>query len=132
MQQQATVRTTTSGTANDVSSTLIATLTPAATSSKILVTVQTVCESPTYGWAAYLYRDIGGAGYTNVDGTERFLEVAGVAKQANGTIITYLDSPNTTSEVSYRPYFSITGGGTLQVGYGVDTIQAIQAMEITA
>ena len=127
-----TARTTTSSSAVDVSTTLIAQITPAATSSKILVTVQTVCESPTYGWAAYLYKDVGGGGYANVDGTERFLEVAGVAKQASGVIISYLDSPSTTSQVSYRPYFSITGGGTLTVGYGSDTISTIQAMEITA
>jgi len=127
-----TTRTTTSGTLNDMSSTLIGVITPAATSSKILVMVTSTLESPTYGWGGWLYRDIGGAGYSAIGGN-RSLEVAGVAKQATGTVMCYLDSPSTTSECSYRPYFSISGGGTLTLQYGGNqTYGTITTMEILA
>ena len=127
-----TTRTTTSATLNDMSSSLIGVITPSATSSKILVMVSSELESPTYGWGATLYRDIGGAGYSQIGGAY-FLEVAGVAKQASGTFICYLDSPSTTSQCSYRPYFRVTGGGTLSLQYGGNqTMGTIITMEVLA
>ena len=127
-----TTRTTTSATINDASTGLIGVITPVATSSKILVMVTSTLQSPTYGWGAWLYRDIAGAGYAEIGGNYH-LEVAGVAKQATGTVICYLDSPSTTSESSYRPYFRVTGGGTLSIQYGGNqTLGTITTMEVLA
>jgi|3_EtaG_2_1085321.scaffolds.fasta_scaffold37090_2 hypothetical protein len=127
-----TTRTTTSGSLNDMSSTLIGVITPVATTSKILVMVTSTLQSPTYGWGGWLYRDIAGGGYEEVGGNYA-LEVAGVAKQATGTVMCYLDSPSTTSECSYQPYFSITGSGTLTLQYGGNqTYGTITTMEILA
>ena len=59
-------RTTTSSTLNDMSSNLIAQITPSATNSKILVMCGVNMQSSTYSWYLSLYRDIGGAGYNNL------------------------------------------------------------------
>ena len=106
-----TSRTTTSGSYVDMSSTLSASITPAATSSKILVMCSMNMQSPTYSWTVGLYRDIGSAGYSQIG--QDFIEVEGVQKGAAGTLISYLDSPSTTSACTYKPYFKISGSGTL-------------------
>ena len=133
MAEDKTARTTTSATLNDMSSTLIAQITPSATNSKILVTCCTSMQSTTYSWYGSLYRDIGGAGYGNLTDAgsyNAFVEVEGAAKHCY-VVMHYLDSPSTTSECSYRPYFGITGSGTLNLNRS--TVHGtISAMEILA
>ena len=126
-------RTTTSSTLNDMSSNLIAQITPSATNSKILVMCGVNMQSSTYSWYLSLYRDIGGAGYNNltdVGSYDAFAEVAGAAKNVHVTMV-YLDSPSTTSQVSYRPYGGITGSGTLNLNHST-TLGTITAMEVLA
>jgi hypothetical protein len=91
-------------------------ITPAATSSKILVQVN--MQVQLYSSSATLargnlriYRDIGGAGYSAVYPLTDVLNVGGTYNNSAIEISTYqrvplifLDSPNTTSAVNYKVY----------------------------
>jgi hypothetical protein len=127
------LRTTTSSTLNDMSTALIAAITPSASDSKILVTCSVNMQSSTHSWYLSLYRDIGGAGYNNltdVGSYDAFAETPGAAKGLHVTMH-FLDSPCTTSECSYRPYGGITGGTTLNLNAST-TLGTITAMEVLA
>jgi len=91
-------------------------ITPAATSSKILVQVN--MQVQLYSSSATLargnlriYRDIGGAGYSAVYPLTDVINVGGTYNNSAIEIATFqrvplifLDSPNTTSAVSYKVY----------------------------
>ena len=133
MAEDKTARTTTSASLVDMSSTLIGVITPAASSSKILVTCCVSMATPTYSWGVSLFRDIGGAGYGNLSDAglyNAFAEVEGAAKNVYVTMH-YLDSPSTTSECSYRPYGKISGGATLTMNmnavHGTITVMEVLA-----
>jgi len=123
-----TIRTTTSSVFGDLSSTCIGTITPTATSSKILITFSTCTYGPVNSWTMALFKSVGGGGYSQL--AADFAEIEGASNSVSGTLIQYLDSPSTTSELIYRPYWK-TSGSTLTIQQS-STQAALQVWEILA
>ena len=93
----------------------IASITPSSASSKILVSLQgggTNYGSTRVDLPVWIYRSTGGA-YSSI-GPSYFNRQQQGSTYNVPTCIQYLDSPATTSTVSYQPYFSQT---TSNVGY---------------
>ena len=114
-------------------------ITPTSTSSKILVQITGVIRAYNSGGnnaqgAWRLYRDIGGGGFSRLNThqmTHRAYDYGG-----NGLIndipfhIQYLDSPATTSAVTYKLYGSKEAGSNIELGPDGDDEQYITLMEI--
>ena len=109
-----------------------ATLTPSATSSKILI----LCTGGKIDWDGgtlnmeiHLYGKIGANSYADISGLIedfRFEEV-----YTNSHSMSFLWSPSTTSEVIIQPYFKSTSGGN--VYFNRSSVKTgITAMEIGA
>ena len=104
---------------------VFASITPKSTSSKILVrmtgTVRTYNTSGQSARGAWrLYKDIGGGGFNRV-GTHQFshgINDYGTSGSLNDIPyhVEYLDSPSTTSEVTYKLYGSHETGTASEVG----------------
>ena len=113
-----TTNTTTSSTSY-VATGHIGTITPSATGSKILVQLSignaNVDDSNRNLWIS-LYRDIAGAGYSEIiGGGDPWLRVRAEATTNNATgggTNSFIDSPSTTSACNYQIYFK-TDIGTL-------------------
>jgi hypothetical protein len=112
------------------------TITPSSTSSKILL----LCNTNTYQNTFQAYyalrweRDIGGSSTAFGDATygQTYARSAVANDFWGGVGMTYLDSPNTTSAITYTVQASTTGAGTM--GFGVNSANAsnIFAIEIGA
>ena len=104
VQATSTAQDTTTSTSY-VASSLYASITPIATNSKILVTV--AGGTMDFGVAAqiyiHLYRSIGGGSYSGIRDLVR--TSIGSPTWALSHSYNYLDSPNTTSVVTYKPYY---------------------------
>ena len=121
---QATTRSTLSTTSSSyVATGFIGTITPSQTSSKILVMINggqwryTPVSSSEQ--LAQLYRSIGGAAYASVnnDIDEIFISPAAAVSAIPHSFV-FLDSPATTSAVSYQPYWrNNSGSGTINYNY---------------
>ena len=106
-------------------------ITPSATSSKILImaTPQVDNKSATSYLHATIYRDS-----TNLAvGTEgmQIWYFGDGSRSYGGLPLMKLDSPNTTSQVTYAVYVRSNGGGTLRVGQS-NLRQSIVVMEVGA
>jgi hypothetical protein len=128
---QVVTGTTTSNTSTTstsfVATNLEVSITPSSASNKILI-VSHGSGSATSGNESYitLYRDA-----TNL-GNETYGMInwgSATAAMAEGFGLTYLDAPNTTSAITYKYYFKVSGGGT---GYFLlnSQVSSITAMEI--
>jgi hypothetical protein len=128
---QVVTATTTSNTSTTstsfVATNLEVSITPSSASNKILI-VSHGSGSATSGNESYitLYRDA-----TNL-GNETYGMInwgSATAAMAEGFGLTYLDAPNTTSAITYKYYFKVSGGGT---GYFLlnSQVSSITAMEI--
>jgi len=112
------------------------TITPSSTSSKILL----LCNTNTYQntnasyFALRWERDIGGSSTAFGHGTYgQSYARAGLNNDFWGGVgMTYLDSPNTTSAITYTVQASTAGSGTM--GFGINSANAsnIFAIEIGA
>ena len=104
VQATSTTQNTTTST-SFVAASLNASITPIATNSKILVTV--AGGAMDYATAAqiyiHLYRSIGGGNYSDIRDLVR--TSIGSPTWSLSHSYNYLDSPNTTSAVSYKPYY---------------------------
>ena len=105
-------------------------ITPSATSSKIYVIVHTTLYNnldSTYATAT-IYRDSTNLGNSNLGMTTTW-SASGTPN--TGTSMTYLDSPSTTSQITYQVYFRSVGSGTSNLN-GLDSTQqgTITAFEI--
>ena len=97
----------------------------ASTSSKVLVTLCLYLSQADNSRTIRIYRDIGGAGYNVVGnstatGTDdgSFTHYGGGGGQFLDVLhFTWLDSPNTTSAVTYTPYWK-TSAGTAYLNRG--------------
>ena len=124
-------------------------ITPSSTSSKILVTstVQICANTGGYSFALYLMRDstnisIGDASSNRTRGTFGGLSNVNNDYDLRPFTISYLDSPNTTSQVTYKwrwnnPYHSTTmylnrPQGFADGSYSVMTSSNIIVQEIAA
>jgi hypothetical protein len=96
-----TQRSTTSTSYVTGSNTLSVNITPSATSSKILLLLSTGIQGSN-GVSAYytIYRDA-----TNIGGTNGFFNYNNAARESFTT--NYLDSPNSTSQLTYQLYFKM-------------------------
>ena len=105
------------------------TITPTSASSKILVLIQTAFSTEGSGrsmnWT--LYRDS-----TNLGGsTEGFGQGYNPNDLLRASLnISYLDSPNTTSAVTYTLYGRSSTGATVEIPPGLNMQQQIVLMEI--
>jgi hypothetical protein len=111
------------------------TITPAATSSKILL----LCNTNTYQntdqayWAMRWERAISGGATTNIGHGTYGLSFARSAQAHDfwgGVGMTYLDSPSTTSEITYQVQASTTGSGTMNISVNSSNTNCIMALEI--
>ena len=121
---------------------LSATITPSSSSSKILVTISVKVSNLTGYFSTQLKRQIGGASFTIVHGGNGTYPSIGTAyARVNVEFylatmqqgVTFLDSPNTTSAVTFK-VAAAAGGGTCYVnrtGYGVSASQPSCASSIT-
>jgi hypothetical protein len=104
---------------------LSATITPSSTSSKILVDMRlSLTGQHGDGCGAQIQRSIGGGGYSaigiaNANGSRRRSSFSGSAYTGDGSgtdtvqipvNTIFLDSPNTTSAITYKPYIGSNGG----------------------
>ena len=123
-----TERATTSTSFVTISNTLTVNITPSATSSKIFVTVSTSLYSSYTNKSAYLtiYRDSTNLG--NAQGLIRSLDQGNTGGGAGTCAL--LDSPNTTSQVTYQVYMRADSSGLASVN--ANTSGFITAFEIGA
>jgi hypothetical protein len=111
-----TVRSTTSGSFVTASNTMSVNITPSSASSKIFVVTSGTCYTDTANqrWRTTIYRDS-----TNLDGGDSTSQglCQGFTSSTTSLIassgMTILDSPNTTSEVTYQVYFRRNDSGTV-------------------
>jgi hypothetical protein len=130
---------------NYVASGFIVTITPSSATSKVLLLCSS-CIGNTNGASAMsvlFYRSIGGGGYSaigsNALATQYLNNITYVSYQVNMFGLNYLDSPGTTSAVSYQLYFqgnNGSGSGSVYLnGRNNDGLQQPQlnftAMEIS-
>jgi len=116
-----------------VASTLIATITPSSATSKILVLVNgggIDSNTANNGQTTYLYRNIASAGYSLLSQMEVFFNVSGNA--FGGHSFNYLDSPATTSSISYQPYYKVNGGSGSVWFNNNSGVVSLTLMEIAA
>ena len=131
--------TTTTTSSSYVATSLYLSITPSATSSKVLVMMSGGMNGYAGGSGGEgnftLFKDVGGGGYSQIDATTRGL---GTLRWSSGDnyaplSINYLDSPNTTSAVTYKLYMKHNSGdGTLSLNRDSNGITQIQLIEIGA
>jgi len=108
------------------SNTLSAAITPSATSSKILILTNFYTTSGSDWTTGTVYRD----GSTNLgDATYGFSRSSGAGKNAYISTA-YLDSPSSTSSLTYQVYFKGASGTAYLQRYG--SMSSITLMEIGA
>tara|TARA_E500000318_G_scaffold109337_1_gene122089 strand:- start:134 stop:613 length:480 start_codon:yes stop_codon:yes gene_type:complete len=121
-----TPRTTTSTTYVTASNTLSVTITPSSTSSKIFVTSSFTVSAPSDTWNIQftIFR-----GSTNL-ATNQFVNSHGTSTyQVEGSGISVLDSPSTTSATTYQVYCRVQSAsysGTFNHGNSKGTITAFE------
>ena len=125
-----TQRTTTSSSFVTASNTLSVDITPSATSSKIYIICNTSFGTNTANAQAEvtLYRDSTNLG-TAQGLMSNILITSGTSIRTPGTM-TILDSPSSTSEITYQLYCK-AAGGTLQLNWN-NTKSSITAFEVGA
>lgn len=119
-----TMSITTSGTL--VASGFTCSITPSSSSNKVLVfyssTIGSTSSNSGVSGTVQLYRNIGGGAYGFVGGSyQNYWNTIAtyIAYQQLSFTLIYLDSPATTSQVIYQPYFNLscgTAGGTGVLG----------------
>jgi hypothetical protein len=120
-----TERNSTSTSFVTVSNTLSVNITPSSSSNKVFVNVSTSTYNGTAGKSVYLtiYRDSTNLGNSN--GLIRNLVSGGAAGAGSSCAI--LDSPSTTSQVTYQVYVRSDNAGTLYLNAnGKGTITAFE------
>ena len=118
---------------------LTASITPSATDSRILIMIQGTVETQQY--TRHNYMDIcrsigGGSDNLNLSGQTNGLlhyYMGGTSIDRQHAHISFLDSPNTTSQCVYNPSIRFTGGSSPGAEFGKpNALQTIILMEIGA
>ena len=131
-----TARSSTSTTFVTASSTCNVAITPSSTSNKILVIAfaQLHANDGNDGWAATIYRDSTNLGVTEA-GLAYGNSVAGITGVHYPTSIHYIDSPSSTSSITYQLYVRVndkdSDGHSVHIGstgYGDGSGQVIPAV----
>ena len=110
-----------------------ATLTPSATSSKILVqSIINIGISGTMELDLQLYKDVGGGGYSALSNSG--ITQNRITTTNSSESMLFLDSPSTTSAVSYKVYYKVSAN-TVYINYtysGDSVGSSIILMEVGA
>jgi len=120
---------TTSG--SFVASNLITTITPLFATSKILILLNGGAKDSANSGNSLntaMYRNIASAGYSSLTVMEGIQFES--ANPRGGHTFNYLDSPATTSSISYQPYYKQVNGGT--VFFNNAGVVVLTLMEIAA
>ena len=120
--------TTTSSSFTQTNTDFSLSISPRFNTSKILITVVTFkyLSSADYAYTT-IYRDD-----TNLGGSDRGLnEESGNSHTWNTVVINFLDTPETTSTITYKIYARRNGGGTLYLGGDQVPISTITLIEIS-
>lgn len=140
---------TTSSTAVDITG-LSVSITPTSASSKILVQCDVNCGGYNNTYTAFFVKRDGsdmlvstavsGSSQIKSTFTHSFMDVASQEYKVQGTSHSYLDSPATTSQTTYKIQFASTSGGTsatinapynnTNAGYIIGGTSTITVMEI--
>ena len=128
--------TTTSG--NWDATALSVTITPTRSDSKILIMCSGGMNGPA-GGSGYqsigykIYRSVGGASYVETENSDRGQAMYyGEPNEYQNLSINYLDSPSTTSAVTYKLYQKRTGGdSTVSLNRNSNNQTQMIAMEVT-
>ena len=108
-------------------------LTPASTSNKVLIhfTGHFNMRDQSGNFFATLYRSIGGSD-TQLVGGRGLISSDGQASQSHVRphSCVYLDSPNTTSAVTYKLYAQVEVNGTIHIAYDSGNSHQFLTMEI--
>ena len=125
-----TDRSTTSTTFVTASNTLTLNITPSASSSKVLIMVSTTLYQYTGNKGVYLtiYRDSTNLG--NAQGLVRVLDQDSSSGFSGAGTCIVLDSPSTTSQITYQAYIRTDSGGTGAINS--NTSGFITALEVSA
>ena len=124
----------TAGTLGDTSDTgdYQITITPTRSDSKILVSFNAFYDNNAAGQRVYvtLYRSIDGATATNIIGSRGLVELWNPDQRIQATCMAqYLDSPSTTSPVTYTVYATVSSGSFYLGLYG--NKKYMHAMEVS-
>lgn len=123
-----TARSTTSTSFVTASNTLSVTITPSATANKILILVgASIAITDNAAWFT-IYRDATDLGNTSNSRGMATAAGGGVSAEYNMGI-NYLDSPNTTSAITYQVYFRINTNNTAYLNAN-STKSSITCLEI--
>ena len=119
-----------------VATNLSATITPKFNTSKILINTTQVTDTEEDNRQIYLaiYRSIGGGTYSNIIGGSEggfAADYSADGRQISTSNVMFLDSPSTTSAVTYKVYAKTSGSYGTEVG-GQDTQQIMVLMEVSA
>ena len=110
---------------------LSASITPSSTSSKIMVIINTVQYRA--GSSSYTVYRTTSSGSTNIGGGNNgFARLTGANNTWLPMSISYLDSPNTASAVTYQLYGRAEAGGVTYFGGDGDMKSTITLMEVSA
>ena len=104
-------------------------ITPKFNTSKIYVSVITYGYLTTDGYAwTTIYRDS-----TNIGGSDRGMsQISGSSHDWNTVTMTLLDSPATTSAITYKIFGKCSSGATYYIGGDADLTNTITLMEVSA
>jgi len=110
-----TVRSTTSSSFVTAGNAMAVNITPSSTSNKIFIVTSGTCytDSGNQRWRTTIYRDstnLDGGGSTGQGLCQGFTSSVNLISSSNMTI---LDSPNTTSQVTYQVYIRRNDSGTI-------------------
>ena len=110
---------------------LSASITPSSTSSKIMVIINTVQYRA--GSSSFTVYRTTSSGSTNIGGGNNgFARLTGANNTWLPMSISYLDSPNTASAVTYQLYGRAEAGGVTYFGGDGDMKSTITLMEVSA
>jgi len=110
---------------------LLKAITPSSTSNKILVFASGIIQSSNASTNSVitLYRDSTNLGSASSGMASQYGSGGGGSCNFG---MNYLDSPSTTSEVTYRVYFKANSGSNNQVIFTDNSVGSITVMEIAA
>ena len=122
-----TQRTTTSTSYVTGSNTLSASITPASTSNKIMIIGHTTIHNTTANKSVYLTVYRASSNITGANGFVNYYTTSGYDYNSNA--FTFLDSPSSTSSLTYQVYFKVDSGSTGAINSNVTT-GSITLMEV--
>jgi len=115
-----------------VNTNITASITPSSASSRILILISTSANNEAGGRNIFFEMTRNGTRLADVsEGMCAYLNVATVRAEVPVTI-SHLDSPNSTSAVTYTLQVRSGGGGTIEIPHGTNIKSSIILMEIAA